>query len=163
MPLIYKPRLSNLKNKDGKLTWHPSLVKVGNIVNAIDLAKEVSEKSALTPGDTLSCINGLIEVMKRYLLNSRTVRLDGLGTFTVIARSRGNGVEKEKDVKPSQITSLRVRFTPTYTYDPVNGTTRSIFLGVQFVKEGDEKRTSDDDNNGGDNGGGGGIIIDPNA
>lgn len=37
-----------------------------------------------------------------HLLNSRTVRLNGLGTFTMKARTRGKGTEKAEDVNPNQ-------------------------------------------------------------
>ena len=44
--------------------------------------------------------------MRSELLNSKTVRLEGLGTFTMKARSRGRGVDKEEDVNPNQVGAL---------------------------------------------------------
>lgn len=148
MPLIYKARQSSLESKDGKKKWYPSLVKLGQPVSLVDMADEVSEKSSLTPGDTLSAIRNLMRVMSRHLMNSTSVRLDGLGTFTVVAHSRGNGVDDAEDVNPSQISRLRIRFTPEYTRNSFEGTTRAIFENVKFSKWGeglDLKAIEDDD------------------
>ena len=82
----------------------------------------VAEKCSATPGDVHNVIRNLMSVMRMQLLNSRTVRLDGLGTFTVIARTRGKGVDKEKDVNPNQVTSLHFMFTPEYTRPAALGT-----------------------------------------
>ena len=51
----------------------------------------IAEKSSLTPGDVHNVIRNLMTVMRSQLLNSRTVRLDGLGTFTMKARTRPLG------------------------------------------------------------------------
>ena len=63
--------------------WHLSLKKVGRAVDAQQLAEVIAEKSSLTPGDVHNVIRNLMTVMRSQLLNSRTVRLDGLGTFTM--------------------------------------------------------------------------------
>ena len=68
-------------------------------------------------------------VMRSQLLNSRTVRLDGLGTFTMKARTRGKGVAKSEDVNPNQVTALRCQFTPEYTRPAAIGTTRACSRG----------------------------------
>ena len=57
-----------------------------------------------------------------------------LGTFTVIARTRGKGVDHEKDVNPNQVTSLHFMFTPEYTRPAALGTTRALWQGVEFEK-----------------------------
>ena len=57
--------------------------------------------------------------MREQLLNSRTVRLEGLGTFTMIAKAGGKGVVLESKVSSSQIVSLRCQFTPEYTVLPM--------------------------------------------
>ena len=95
MPLLYYARQSQLKTKDGVKQWHLTLKKVGRAVSLQQLGEMVAEKCSATPGDVHNVIRNLMSVMRMQLLNSRTVRLDGLGTFTVIARTRGKGVDKE--------------------------------------------------------------------
>ena len=116
MPLFYYARQSSLATKEGAKLWHLSLKKVGRAVDAQQLAEVIAEKSSLTPGDVHNVIRNLMTVMRSQLLNSRTVRLDGLGTFTMKARTRGKGVVKSEDVNPNQVTALRCQISlPEYT------------------------------------------------
>ena len=89
-------------------------------------------------------------------MNSFSVNLEGLGTFTVVAKSQGTGVATAEEVKPSQINRLRVQFTPTATRTS-NGTfTRSMTDGVTFELYGSQasmSNVSNGGNNGGDDGG----------
>ena len=78
-------------------------------------------------------IRNLMSVMREQLLNSRTVRLEGLGTFTMIAKANGKGVELESKVSSAQITSLRCQFTPEYTREANGSATRALTSGVEFV------------------------------
>ncbi|NDV82993.1 HU family DNA-binding protein [Bacteroides sp. 51] len=150
MTLFYKARQSTLESKDGKKKWYPILVKTGKAVSLLEMATEVAEKSSLTPGDTLSVSQNLMMVMSRHLMNSRSVRLDGLGTFTVIGKAKGTGVDTEEEVSSLQFNGLRVRFTPEYTRNNTQGTTRAMFSKVEYAKWGDSKSTK---GNSSDNGG----------
>ena len=133
MPLFYKPVKSTIANKDGEKLWHLSLVKTGTIVGTQELGEAIAEKSSLTPGDAHNVVRNLMSVMRAELLNSNSVRLEGLGTFTMKARTRGRGVQTAEEVNPDQITSLRCIFTPEYSRPAAMGTTRAITNGVQFV------------------------------
>jgi len=111
MPLIYKPYQATLANKEGQKLYYPRLVKFGKMVNT----------------------RNVVSVVREQLLNSRTVRLEGLGTFTMIAKANGKGVELENKVSSSQITSLRCQFTPEYTRAANGSATRALTTGVEFV------------------------------
>ena len=128
------------------MQWHLSLKKVGKAVDTQSLAESIAEKSSLTPGDVQNVIRNLMSTMRMHLLNSRTVRLNGLGTFTMKARTRGKGTEKAEDVNPNQVTALRCQFTPEYTRPAAIGTTRALIQGVEFEKW---KGTTADDNSSG--------------
>lgn len=164
MPLLYYARQSQLKTKDGVNQWHLTLKKVGRAVSLQQLGEMVAEKCSATPGDVHNVIRNLVSVMRLQLLNSRTVRLDGLGTFTVMARTRGKGVDAEKDVSPNQVTSLHFMFTPEYTRPAALGTTRALWQGVEFEKWTGKDATGDDDSGnggGGNSDGEGGLGEDP--
>ncbi|MDR2859629.1 MAG: HU family DNA-binding protein [Mediterranea sp.] len=134
MPLYYKAVQSTIKSKDGKKKWHPRIVKSKKTVDSQKLGEMIAEKSSLTPGDVHNVIRNLMSVMKEQLMNSRSVQLEGLGSFTVIAHSNMNGVDTAKEVNPHQITNLRIQFTPTATRTPMDGTTRAIFTGAEFER-----------------------------
>ena len=149
MPLIYKPYQANIANKAGQKLYYPRLVKFSKMVNTQKMAELIAEKASLTPGDVHNVIRNLMSVMREQLLNSRTVRLEGLGTFTMIAKAGGKGVVLESKVSSSQIVSLRCQFTPG-----------ALTSGVEFVHVKDVAGgfVDDDDKNhsgGGDNPGGG--------
>ena len=133
MPLIYKPYQATLANKEGQKLYYPRLVKFGKMVNTQKMAELIAEKASLTAGDVHNVIRNLMSVMREQLLNSRTVRLEGLGTFTMIAKANGKGVELENKVSSSQITSLRCQFTPEYTRAANGSATRALTTGVEFV------------------------------
>ena len=103
MTLFYKAVQSTMATKAGDKKWHLNLVKIGKTVSTQQLAEMIAEKSSLTPGDVHNVVRNLMTAMRSELLNSKTVRLEGLGTFTMKARSRGRGVDKEEDVNPVMI------------------------------------------------------------
>ena len=168
MPLIYKPYQANIANKAGQKLYYPRLVKFSKMVNTQKMAELIAEKASLTPGDVHNVIRNLMSVMREQLLNSRTVRLEGLGTFTMIAKANGKGVELENKVSSSQITSLRCQFTPEYTRAANGSATRALTTGVVHIKDvagsfvADDviDKEPDDDNK---PGGGSGEAPDPAA
>lgn len=158
MPLFYDARQSQLQTKKGEKLWHLNLVKVGKVVSLQELAEMIAEKSSLTPGDVHNVVRNLMTVMRSQLMNSRSVRLDGLGTFTMTARTKGNGVVKAEDVNPNQVSSLICHFRDEYTRPAALGTTRALLQGVQFEKV-NKRGTSEGE--GPEEGGGG--VVDPMA
>ena len=169
MPLIYKPYQATLANKEGQKLFYPRLVKIGRTVNTQKMAELIAEKASLTAGDVHNVIRNLMSVMREQLLNSRTVRLEGLGTFTMVAKACGKGVEQESKVSSSQIVSLRCQFTPEYTRSAGN-TTRALTAGVEFVHvkdvessfvAADDSGEDPDDGKNPDDGNGGGEAPDP--
>lgn len=144
MTLFYRSWRATVEDKEGNKKCFPRLVKMGKIIDTYELAIEIAEKSSLTPGDTLNVIDNLMLVMKRHLLNSRSVRLNGLGTFTIFCRARGNGVDTEEEVSSNQIKNLSVRFLPEYTVSGFEGKTRAMFQGVEFERI-DRKEAEDEE------------------
>lgn len=161
MPLYYKPKQSSIASKDGKKKWHLLLVKSKKMVETNKVAELIAEKASLTPGDVHNTLRNLTTVMRDLLMNSRTVRLDGLGTFTMVAKTTGKGVDNKEDVSPTQIKSLKVRFTPEYTRPAGGKATRALFDGLAFEYWGDKPvadSTGADDGDGEDDKGG---YVDP--
>ena len=131
--LIYKAVQSNIASKDKKKKWHPCLIKMGNVVDTQMIGETIAERSSLTAGDVHNVIRNLMAVMREQLLNSRTVKLEGLGTFTMVCQSRCKGVDAEADVSPAQITGLRCQFTPEYTRDAGGNITRALIQGASYI------------------------------
>jgi len=159
MPLLFKSLQSNLASKDGKKKWHPRLVKFKKVVDTQKIGEMIAAKSSLTPGDVHNVVRNMVDVMSDSLLNSRTVRLDGFGTFTVIASASGKGVDTQEEVSSSQIKRLKIQFTPSATRTS-GGTTRAMFNGVEYERwEGGNASVVVDGSDDGDDD----EYIDPNA
>lgn len=133
MPLIYKAYQAEIATKAGLKLFYPRLVKYSKVVDTQRIGELIAQKASLTPGDVHNVIRNLMEVMKEQLLNSRTVKLEGLGTFTMIINAGGNGVETADKVSPNQIKYLKCQFTPEFTVTPGSGRTRALTTGVEFV------------------------------
>ena len=159
MALFYKAVKSTMATKAGDKKWHLNLVKVGKVVSTQQLAEMIAEKSSLTPGDVHNVVRNLMTAMRSALLDSKTVRLDGLGTFTMKARTRGRGVDKEEEVNPNQVAALLCHFTPEYTRPAAIGTTWALFQGVEFQKASGIGASGNNGSGGGD----GDIVDDPTA
>ena len=101
MAIIYKVKQASKANKEGKKLYHPSTVHIG-LVTTAQMAKEVAEYSSLTAGDVKNTIDNLITVMRKHLVASEVVELDGIGTFRIRLRSQGNGAETPDEVFPQQ-------------------------------------------------------------
>lgn len=159
MALIYKSFQSSLKTKSGKKLYYPTLVKYKKVVDTQKLAEIIATKASLTPGDVHNVVRNLMEVMKEQLLNSKTVRLDGLGTFTMKAHAGGNGVETANKVSPAQIKYLKCQFTPEYKRADGTTTTRALTTGVEYVHVNELMPSGDMASNGNSNGNS--DVIDP--
>jgi len=131
MTLIFKPVRSSIADKDGLKLFHPCLIKMQTI-DLSTIAEGIAEVSSLSLGDVHSVITNLMKSMRNHLLNSNSVKLDGFGTFTIIAHSNDKGVAKEEDVDGSQISRLMIRFMPEYTRSSFAGKNTKFYDGVTF-------------------------------
>ena len=161
--MYYRERQDPMSNKDGEKLWRPEIVRTGKMVNSRELSKLISTATTLTQSDIAAVLYSLPLFMNVHLREGHTVRLDGVGTFTVYGRSKGNGVLNKKDVRPSQFGTLNVKFTPEYTVS-VGGTRAHALLdGIDFVHvDRLAKGLAGGSDEGGDSGSGGGVI-DPDA
>ena len=99
-------------------------------VSTAQLAKEIAAYSSLSTGDVKNTLDNLVTVSAQHLQASESVTLDGFGTFRMVMKSNGKGVEVPEKVSAAQA-SLTVRFLPNYTKNPDRTTaTRSLVTGA---------------------------------
>ncbi len=144
--------------------YYPRLVKMGT-VSTPEVARKIAWATSLTVGDVQNVMYTLTEVLSDYLLNSQSVKLDGLGTFTMVAKAGGNGVKTEEEVSSTQIAGLRCQFTPEYTRRSGNGgITRALTERVSYQSLASlNTGSASSGNEGGNSGDDGGFTPDPNA
>lgn len=158
MAVLYKTVQSILANKAGKKLFYPRVVLKGN-VSTDQIAQEISEYSSLSKGDTKNVIDNLVKVLTNHLHSSESITLDGFGTFRMVMKSTGRGVETADKVSPAQA-KLTVRFQPCCTKNPDRTVaTRSMVTGVKCLPY-DKASTSGSGNESGSGSGGGGGIED---
>ena len=159
MPVLYKPFQSVLEDKNKKKLFHPRVIYTANVSTA-QLAKEIAAYSSLSTGDVKNTLDNL-------------VTLDGFGTFRMVMKSNGKGVEVPEKVSAAQA-SLTVRFLPNYTKNPDRTTaTRSLVTGAKCVRfdladtsasgGGDSGKPDGGGSGSGGSGDGGGEAPDPAA
>lgn len=94
--------------------WYPRSVTVGTLTTA-DVAERLSRMSTVTRGDVYAVLLGLGEVMGEMLAMGSSVKLDGLGTFYLVGKAVGAGVDTPQEVSPRQFRKLSVAFIPEYS------------------------------------------------
>ena len=144
--------------------FHPRVIYTANISTS-QIAKEIAAYSSLSPGDVKNTLDNLVTVMGQHLQASESVSLDGFGTFRMVMKSNGKGVETSEEVSAAQA-SLTVRFLPNFTKNPDRTTaTRSLVTGAKCARydklvsdagsaEGGNSGGSDKPGGGGNEGGG---------
>ena len=68
---------------------HPSTIDLPVI------AERIQRNSSMTKGDVLAVLTEMVSVMKDELQNSNKVKLNGLGTFYVSLRTKGDSEEEK--------------------------------------------------------------------
>ena len=94
--------------------WYPRSVTVGTLTTA-DVAERLSRMSTVTRGDVYAVLLGLGEVMGEMLAMGSSVKRDGLGTFYLVGKAVGAGVDTPQEVSPRQFRKLSVAFIPEYS------------------------------------------------
>lgn len=108
----FKKQQSRLKDKSGKLLWHPVIVASRQVVDTRKIARELAARSGATEGDVIGILHDLGLVMREHLAEGNRVVLDGIGSFKISAQAKGNGVEQEAEVSAKQFNHVKVLFTP---------------------------------------------------
>ena len=102
--------------------WYAKMVPIGNITSE-QLAEEVSHLSTVTRSDMLAVLWSLAAVIRRHLLNSEIVHVDGLGSFRIGFRSRAK--DRREDVTADDIYGLRVVMSPDRKFQQTGVTERN--------------------------------------
>lgn len=104
------------------------------------LAEIMQANCTVKYSDILAVLTELAEVMKTELLNSNSVKIEGLGTFRVTLKSKG--CANLKEFKPqNHIIGARVRFAPEVYKDIVSGKRVKPMLAGMKVAELDDYKS----------------------
>ncbi|MBR1792795.1 MAG: hypothetical protein IJ764_04065 [Bacteroidales bacterium] len=94
-----------------KQKWMPAVASVSS-VSTRKLASDIEKESTVSIADIMAVLYALPGVVRRYLAEGHTVKLDGMGTFRLSIQCQGTLVDSEEAVTPDQITNIKVQFVP---------------------------------------------------
>lgn len=100
------------KMKRGK-KWYPASF-TANTLGTDEVARRLSQISTVSKADTYAVLMGLGDVLGGMMKEGSSVKLDGLGTFYLVGKANGQGVDTPEEVSARQFTEVRVRFIPEY-------------------------------------------------
>ncbi len=175
--ILYEVYKNDIKDSDSVMygKWYARLKSI-ETMNMTKLAKHISEHGSVFTEDV---VEGVMKKFKscllEMLLESKKVKVSGLGTFYLTCECQKGGADKEADFNVKEhLKALHIRFLPDQTQED-NLSSREFIKKAEFVniknllsgntdeEGGDDEENGGSTQNGGntgnggtDNGGGGG-------
>jgi predicted histone-like DNA-binding protein len=105
-----------------KLTgkWIP-VTKTVSCYDAQRLAKDIEKECTVSYTDVISVLTAIPGVMRRYLAEGHSVKLDGIGSFFLTFECKKTGVDRAEEVSMDQVTNIKVQFRPAMRGSGVKG------------------------------------------
>ena len=165
--ILYEVYQNDIKDSESVMfgKWYARLKSIETL-STERLAKHISEHGSVFTADV---VEGVMKKVKtcllEMLLESKKVKVAGLGTFYLTCECQKGGADKEEDFNVNQhLKALHIRFLPDQTEED-NLSSREFIKKAEFVniksllsgkddEEGDENENEGDDNGGTSQGGG---------
>ena len=81
-------------------------------VSTRKLAERIEKESSVSISDVMAVLYALPHIIQDELGKGGSVKLDGIGSFSLSAQCSKTGVPTKEEVSPEQITNLKVNFRP---------------------------------------------------
>ena len=174
--ILYEVYQNDIKDSESVMygKWYARLKSIETL-SIEKLAKHISEHGSVFTADV---VEGVMKKFKscllEMLLESKKVKVAGLGTFYLTCECTKGGADKESEFNVNQhLKALHIRFLPDQTAED-NISSREFIKKAEFVniksllsgKDDEENGTENEDaengdntdpDNGGDDNGGGGL------
>ena len=155
-------QLRQNKNHDSKIygKWFAHSKSV-ETMNTRKLSQHISEHGSIyTPDVVFGVLEKFRSCLVEMLLESKSVKIDGLGTFYTTIENEPGGAAKEEDFNVQKnLKALHIRFKPEGEQE-MNISSREFFKKAEFVNVdsimGGEKNSSGGSSSGGSSSSGGG-------
>lgn len=100
-----------IPRKTGAIKKYMLRVVASNVVDITSIANIIASRCTVQRPDVEACVIAFCEVVRELLLESRTVKLNKIGTFRVTMQS--SGFENVADLSVDSIKKLHVRYLPS--------------------------------------------------
>ena len=126
---IYQSKTNNLTNGN-----YYARIAYSDPVDLKKLAEKMQANCTVKYSDIVAVLTELGETMKNELLNSKPVKITGLGTFRLSLKSKGAKTLKDFSVQHN-ITGVRVRFFPeSYKDQALGKNVKPMLSGIKFTE-----------------------------
>ena len=154
--ILYEVYQNDIKDSESAMygKWYARLKSIETL-SLTKLAKHIAEHGSVFTQDV---VEGVMVKFKtcllEMLLESKKVKIAGLGTFYLTAECEKGGAEKEADFNVNQhLKALHIRFLPDQTAED-NISSREFIKKAEFVNVKSLLSSGNSDEDGGDNGNG---------
>ena len=131
--IIYLLKQNKVKDSkiNGKWFAHGKTIEV---MNTRKIANHISEHGSIyTPDVVFGVLEKFRSCLLEMLLNSRRVKIDGLGTFFTTIENEPGGAAKKEDFSPQKnLKALHIRFMPDQEAE-TNISSREFIKKAEFV------------------------------
>ena len=154
--ILYEVYKNDIKDSESVMygKWYARLKSI-ETMSMTKLAKHISEHGSVFTEDV---VEGVMKKFKtcllEMLLESKKVKINGLGTFYLTAECTKGGADKEEDFNVNQhLAALHIRFLPDQTAED-NISSREFIKKAEFVNIKSLLGNANGNVNGNDNGNG---------
>lgn len=155
--IIYELYKNNNSHNKGYGKYY-ARVRSTETMNTRQLARHIAGHGTVWTEDLVyGVMNKAFTCLKEQLLESKRVKIDGLGTFYLTVKSTGE-TDADKFTIGSNVKGLRIRFLPDgSTEEQLTSRTllrRASFINIEQLKAGGKDPATGDGGTGGDTGSG---------
>ena len=167
--IFYLLKQNNIEKSPVKGKWFAK-GKTIETLNTRKMANHISEHGSIyTPDVVFGVLEKFRSCLLEMLLESKRVKIDGLGIFYTTLENEKGGAAKKEDFSPQKnLKALHIRFLPDQEAE-TNISSREFIKKAEFVNaetfagqlvEDDNSNSGGDSGNGGNSGGG--VVPDDN-
>ena len=129
MSIFYRLQKNNMKETKMFGKWYGKAVHT-DVVNTAKLAATMQENCTVKQSDILAVLTELVATMKKELLDSKRVKINGLGSFKVSISSSGVNNPKDYSAKDC-VKRFRVLFQPEISFDENGHRSHELLRGAK--------------------------------
>ena len=131
--ILYEVKQNKNQFNTGYGKWYAK-VKALETLNTRKLANHISEHGSIyTPDVVYGVLEKFRSCLVEMLLESKKVKIEGLGTFYTTLENQKNGANKKEDYNPNKhMKALHIRFLPEQTTEE-NISSREFIKQAEFV------------------------------
>ena len=147
--ILYEVKQNQNQYNAGYGQWYAK-VKALETLNTRKLAQHISEHGSIyTPDVVYGVLEKFRSCLVEMLLESKKVKIEGLGTFYTTLENQKNGASKKEEYNPNKhMKALHIRFLPEQTTEE-NISSREFIKKAEFVNVDSLLKAEETEGNGG--------------